>query len=424
MEEKTALGINPISNKSYTVMIADDSNVERALLKRFLLSEQFEITHESGDGEDLIYYLTTSLKKPDIICVDLNMPKKNGLQVIQEVKKNYPEIKTIVISSLNDKPIIQALTQLKVNAYIMKPYNRNQVLEKFAGLVGKNINEKMPDEKKISLNDLNVPPMGAVAMKVITFDTSNPTGGSEELEKIISPDKLITADIMKIANSAYYGRAGSVKTLKDAITLLGVKTVKNLIILQSNKKYAQSLNKPIYIDLLQKFPILMALVASDLTSPLNLKKIKEEVFLTSLLRKVGMTILGINFNDTYNEILEASLKDERLLLEHEMNKYSVNHVQVGVRVFKLWNMPQTLQDSVTKQNFRVEDIPQITDIDRISRLAEFLSIRMMGYNLKEDERKLEQALFIYYKVTDEMKQAFTGEYFEMIQDYPFFEMLA
>ncbi len=424
MTEKIALGVNPISNKPFTVMIADDSNVERALLKRFLLSEQFEITHESGDGEDLIYYLTTSLTKPDIICVDLNMPKKNGLQVIQEVKKNYPDIKTIVISSLNDKPIIQALTQLKVNAYIMKPYNRNQVLEKFAGLVGKNLNEKSPEAKKINLNDLNVPPMGAVAMKVITFDTSNPTGGSEELEKIISPDKSITADIMKISNSAYYGRAGSVKTLKDAITLLGVKTVKNLIILQSNKKYSQTLNKPIYIEFLQKFPILMALISSDLVTPLNLKKIKEEVFLASLLRTVGMTILGINFSESYFEILEASLKDERLLLEHEMNKYSVNHVQAGVRVFKLWNMPQSLQDSVSKQNFSVSDIPQLTDIDRVSRLAEFLAKRMMGYNLKQDEKKIEQALFIYYKISDEMKQAFTGEYFEMIQDHPFFEMLS
>jgi HD-like signal output (HDOD) protein len=424
MEEKIALGINPISNKSFTVMIADDSNVERALLKRFLLSEQFEITHESPDGEDLLFYLNSSLKKPDIVCVDLNMPKKNGLQVIQELKKTYPEIKTIVISSLNDKPIIQALTQLKVNAYIMKPYNRTQVLEKFANLVGKNLNEKMSEEKKINLNDLNVPPMQAVAMKVITFDSSNPTGGSEELERIISPDKSITADIMKIANSAYYGRAGNVKSLKDAITLLGVKTVKNLIILQSNKKYAQSLNKPIYTDLLQKFPILMSLIASDLTSPLNLKKIKDEVFITTLLRKVGMTILGINFNDSYSEILEASLKDERSLLEHEMNKYSVNHIQVGMRVFKLWNMPLSLQDSMAKQNFRIEDIATISDIDRVSKLAEFFAKRLMGYNLKEDEKKAEQALFIYYKVSEEMKQAFAGEYYEMIQDHPFFEMLA
>ena len=87
MEEKLPIGQNPLSLKYYTVMLADDSNVERALVKRFLLSESFDVVHESADGEDLMYYLDSANTKPDIICVDLNMPKKNGLQVIKEVKE-------------------------------------------------------------------------------------------------------------------------------------------------------------------------------------------------------------------------------------------------------------------------------------------------------------------------------------------------
>jgi HD-like signal output (HDOD) protein/AmiR/NasT family two-component response regulator len=426
MQEKIPIGQNPLSLKYYTVMLADDSNVERALVKRFLLSESFDIVHESADGEDLMYYLETANTKPDIICVDLNMPKKNGLQVIKEVKEKYPQIKTIVISSLSDKPIIQALTQLKVNSYIMKPYNRMQVIEKFAMLVGKSLSEKPKtvETSIISLAEINIPPMPQVAMQIMSFDSSNPAGGSEELEKIIGPDKSITADIMKISNSAFYGRAGSVKTLKDAITLLGMKTVKNLVILQSRKKYTMTLTGEFYEKFIIEFPILNSLIAFDLASTLNLKKIRDEVFLSSLLKKIGMTIIALNFNDSYSEILENSQKDERSLLEHEMNKYSMNHIQVGIRVFKLWNLPQSMQNIIANQNFRADDISSLTDIDRISRLGEFLAIRMMGFKLKQEETVIENALYKHYKMTEEMKLAFADNYYEMIKDHPFFEKVA
>ncbi|MBK9500529.1 MAG: HDOD domain-containing protein [Leptospiraceae bacterium] len=76
------------------------------------------------------------------------------------------------------------------------------------------INASDATAKTIRLSDLAIPPLPMVAIKVMSFDTDNPAGGSEELEKIISPDQAITTDIMKIANSSYYGRSGKINTLR------------------------------------------------------------------------------------------------------------------------------------------------------------------------------------------------------------------
>jgi HD-like signal output (HDOD) protein len=421
-EEHISLGINPVNMKPIHVMIADDSSVDRALVRRFLLSEKFEIQHESADGDDLLYYLESSNIKPELLCLDLQLPKKNGLQIIKEVKEKYPHIKIIVISAITDKKVLGVLQSLKVHTFVMKPYSRIQLIDKISTLLGRNESQST-QVKNTNLGDMNIPPLPAVAMKVMSFDSTNPTGGSEELEKIIGPDKAITADIMKIANSAYYGRAGSIQTLKDAITLLGMKTVKNLVILQASKKYTKDLKDPIYQKVLQELPILSSLIAFDLTTPLNLKKLREEVFIASLLRKIGMTILALNNTSSYKAILESSNTDPRSILELEMNAYSTNHLLIGIKVFKLWNMPVQLQEVVANQFFRPDEVLKVSDIDRICRLSYFLAKKMLGFNLKVIEQDVEFVLYDTYHFTNEMKEAFGADYYDMIKDHPFFEML-
>jgi CheY-like chemotaxis protein len=230
-------------------MIAEDSTVDRNLLKRYLQSERFEILYESANGEDLLFYLKESLNKPDIICVDINMPTMSGVEVIQEIRHSYADLKVAVISASTDKDVIHSLIQLKIDTFVKKPYNRAQVIQKISYALGRRDDIHPKDTTppaNINLANLVIPPLPAVAIKVTTFDTSNPSGGSEELEKIISPDKSITTDIMKIANSAFYGRSGKVHSLKDAITLLGMKTVKNLVLLQSNKQFNKNLKGEVF----------------------------------------------------------------------------------------------------------------------------------------------------------------------------------
>ena len=144
------------------------------------------------------------------------------------------------------------------------------------------INASDATANSIHLSDLTIPPLPMVAIKVMSFDADNPAGGSEELEKIISPDKAITTDIMKIANSAYFGRSGKIHTLREAITLLGMKTVVNLVILKSNKKISNALVGETYQKHLQELPVLTALVSFDLINTAEAPRIFFTAFVGSI----------------------------------------------------------------------------------------------------------------------------------------------
>lgn len=426
-EEHIPLGLNPENFKPYKVMIAEDSTVDRNLLRRYLQSERFEILYESSNGEDLLFYLKESLNKPDIICIDIHMPSMSGVEVIQEIRNSYTDMKVAVISASTDKNIIQNLIQLKIDTFVKKPYNRTQIIQKLAQALGRKedaLQKENTPSVNINFANLVIPPLPAVAIKVTTFDTANPSGGSEELEKIISPDKSITTDIMKIANSAFYGRSGKVHSLKDAITLLGMKTVKNLVLLQSNKQFTQNLKGEVYKKHLQELPILSALVAYDITVPLGMKSFKDDAFLASLLRKIGMTILALSYSDKYNQMIQTANSESKDLYSLEREAFHIDHVEIGSKVFKLWNMPKGLQDVISHQNFACDEVTKVSHLDRITRLAGFLAYQMLGYELRDEEKEIEKGIFHAYNATDKVKEAFQKDYYEMIKDHPFFEMLA
>ncbi len=277
---------------------------------------------------------------------------------------------------------------------------------------------------RVDLSDIKIPPLPTVAMKVMIFDTSDPKNGSNELEKIIHPDKGVSSELLKISNSAFYGRSGSITNLKDAITLLGMKTIKNIIILQSTKSLTKKLHGITFKKHLQDLPILSALISLDLSSPLGQKKIREELFLGALLHKIGMTILAQNFSNEYSDLIQLSETGRKTLLELEQEQFGITHIDIGSKVFEVWKFPKMLRDIITNQHFFPEELDEVSDYDRLIRLSDLLARQMLDLYLSTELDGMLQAIFEHYSADEAIVEAFGPDYYEMIQDHPFFELVS
>ena len=130
-EKHISIGTNPDTLKPYNIMLVDDAAIDRSLLRRFLQSEKFDILHESETGDDLLYHLAHTSHMPDLVCVDLHLPGKNGVEVIKEINQLYPTLKILVVSASEDKGLIHSLLQLKIHGFLKKPFNRNSIIDKF-----------------------------------------------------------------------------------------------------------------------------------------------------------------------------------------------------------------------------------------------------------------------------------------------------
>ena len=116
-------------NKQANILIAEDDADDRTLIRdAFSLNGRKDGIQFVNDGQELLNFLSDKENEdelPDLILMDLNMPRKDGREALREIKNNpvFAQIPVIVMSTSRSEDDIAATYQLGVNSYIIKPSN-------------------------------------------------------------------------------------------------------------------------------------------------------------------------------------------------------------------------------------------------------------------------------------------------------------
>lgn len=109
------------------IVIAEDHTILRAGLRALLASQNgLEVIGEAGDGREAIRKVDTL--QPDLLLIDLSMPKLNGIDAIREIKSQHPEIKIIVLTVHKSDEYIIAALRAGANGYMLKDASQNELL--------------------------------------------------------------------------------------------------------------------------------------------------------------------------------------------------------------------------------------------------------------------------------------------------------
>lgn len=146
------------------IMITDDHSMIREGLKNLLeLEGDIEVIAEAVDGEDCLEKLRHL--SPDVLLLDINMPKKNGLEVLQSLKEKRSKLKVLILTVHNEIEYLLKAVEIGVNGYILKDSESSELKKAiFAIMNGENyiqpsliplLNSKMieknEDEEKIKI---------------------------------------------------------------------------------------------------------------------------------------------------------------------------------------------------------------------------------------------------------------------------------
>ena len=116
-----------------SVMIVDDSDAIRMVLKDILVIGQHNLVAELSSGiRALEEYVKT---KPDIVLLDMAMPKKDGLAVLKEIISHNPKAKIIMISASDNQETIKECIKSGAKTYILKPFNFQEVLKIISNVI-------------------------------------------------------------------------------------------------------------------------------------------------------------------------------------------------------------------------------------------------------------------------------------------------
>ena len=109
------------------VVVVDDAVFMRRQIRDFLEGGGCEVVAEGEDGSELLELFETH--RPDLVTLDVVMPRVNGLEALRELRARHPEARVIVCSSLTHERALFEALRLGARDYVVKPLNREKFLE-------------------------------------------------------------------------------------------------------------------------------------------------------------------------------------------------------------------------------------------------------------------------------------------------------
>jgi len=189
----------------------------------------------------------------------------------------------------------------------------------------------------------NFPIIPAIASKIMSIAEDNIDISFKDLEEMIRVDPMLTAKILKVANSALYARQNKILNLQMAIGLLGFKTIKSLVILLTASKFSKELNNRKSLNSFWKHSIATAFIAKNILLRRKDHRNEETVFIAGLLHDIGQVALFQRYPNDYSRFFT----DQNALAsveELENSLFGTDHRELGGFILDKWNFPDVYSD--------------------------------------------------------------------------------
>jgi len=115
-----------MSHSAKKILVVDDASFMRTVLKDIVKSNGLATeVIEAADGIEGVRAYQT--QKPDLVTMDVNMPKADGIQALRAIMKIDPTAKVVMVTSVEQKQIVQDAMKIGARDYIVKPFDRSNV---------------------------------------------------------------------------------------------------------------------------------------------------------------------------------------------------------------------------------------------------------------------------------------------------------
>ena len=322
----------------HRILFVDDEPMVLQGLQRMLrpMREEWEMVFVEG-GEQALTAMAESVF--DVVVTDMRMPGMNGAQLLTEVMHRFPMTVRLVLSGHADKDLVNQCLGV-AHQYISKPCDAEQLksMIRNACLIGGSyVSEKV---KQILGSIDRLPSQPAVYLQLERALAREGTS-TQELGDIIQEDMGMTAKILKIVNSAYFGLRRSIATPHEAVAYLGTDTVKALVLTNSIFERAEPLaTRHLSLAGLWQHTMMVghgAKVIAQLEGAS--REVCEQTFVGGILEDVGVLVLATNFPEGYDRLAAIVLQEKVLLTTAELEEFGVTHAEVGTYLLGLWGIP-------------------------------------------------------------------------------------
>lgn len=327
------------------VFVDDDESVLDGL-KRLL--------HKMDDQWGMEFYQTgqealsaMDKKTFDIIVTDLRMPDMGGVELLEIVRKRHQDVTRLMLSGCSEQPSYGKAVSC-AHQFIAKPCDSNQLITQLSRSFA--IRERIRSQKvaQVLPSLRSLPAMPAAYKKVLDM-IENPRCTSRDVGQVISKDIGMSAKILQIVNSAFYGPSTKISDPVRASVYLGIKAIKALALTDGVfSTLPEERVQEFHVSGLQEHCVRVGALARAICKSQKMTDQQQETaMMAGILHDTGKMIMIAEFDYELSEIIRLSRVEKRHCFEIERESMDLTHAELGGCLLNLWGLGNDIIEAAT-----------------------------------------------------------------------------
>jgi HD-like signal output (HDOD) protein/CheY-like chemotaxis protein len=327
------------------LLFVDDESLVLQGLRRTLrpMRDQWEMAFvESGEQA----LATLAAETYDAIISDMKMPRMDGAQLLDEVKKRHPEVVRIVLSGqAGREAILRSIGP--THQYLSKPCDPHELKLRLAQAFAMRDLLRNDAVRALVSGLKSIPSLPGLYYRILD-ELRSEDASVERIANIVSNDTGMTAKILQLANSAFMGVRYEISNPKQAVTLIGTEMVRALVLsVHVFSQFEGHQGVVSHWTNLWEHGIAVACLAQKIAvSEKCAKALADESFTAGLLHEIGKLVLLAQMPAEYGAILATIAEQPSALAAAEREQFGCTHADLGAYLMSIWGLPHPLIHAV------------------------------------------------------------------------------
>jgi len=339
----------------------------------------------AGSGDAAIRLLRQD--PADVVVSDMRMPGMDGGQLLDWVRERHPETVRILLSghtgtdgAIQLMPVAHQLLSKPCDLDLLE-----RAVECGAGLQGR---RSRPEVAQVLGLLQSLPSLPRLYWDLVR-ELDRPTASSASVSKIIEQDMAMTARVLQMANSAFFASPRSVRSVRDAITSLGLQAIRAAVLQLHLFRAMGDIAVPrgFSLEKLQTRSLHCAWLTNQMLADPEERK---TAYSAAVLHDVGYLVLAVGLPEASARIRNRARSTGEALHRLETEELGCDHAEIGARMLALWGLPVPLVEAVAYHND-----PLRSGATRFGAIAAVHVASVLSYD-KSDPQSLPQQLDVEF----------------------------
>jgi HD-like signal output (HDOD) protein len=286
------------------------------------------------------------LRPFDVVISDMRMPGMSGAALLNEVMKRHPGTLRLILSGYSDKDLILKCVG-STHQFLCKPCQPGLLEAALlrASALGQTLDNARLKQLVSQMSHVPSLPSAYAEITTILQDERADLG---DVARVVERDLGMTAEILKLVNSAFFGLRREIVSVAEAVRFLGLDTIKSLVLsLHAFAQFNGAAHGRFSLDALWAHSLATAIQARRLVEAEAADlKLRDEAFVAGLLHDIGKVVLASNFTEQYDAIELSTPAEAGGLVEVERAAFGTDHAGVGGYLLGLWGLPVTVVEAI------------------------------------------------------------------------------